>query len=1502
MKVNFITTILFACAVFFTSKAQLVENFESNTLTWTESPAKGIWQIGKPIIGPEAFEGSKLLATNLSGPYITSEDVSISSSAFIVPTATTPDEKFFLEFAQWVQLNTLAYGIVKVFTADGFSEQTYSIANYYSDNSKWTYQLLDISQFAGKQVKIKFLLDVYGDTNYDNKSNLGWYIDQISLRSSSQSALKPAVLSKLTNVGILKDSVYAQVLNFKYKEAGSLVQFEILSSNPLLLPNNSISITTSDNLDYSLTINPLKGKSGSSVVTVIAKSGIHSSEQKFTIYVGSPQPLFLEDFETNELLFWKREPEYGSLWRIGDVLNGPKSGYLSNRALAMSLEQNYRSSDGNSVKFVSNSFLLDYKENGTYSLSFMSWIEMQSCCGDRGILKVRLENGKEIELANYYQLTDKNWKELRFSLAQFEGQRIQLVLEAQLYGSSSLYNSLSGWFIDDLKIEFIGDKNIFLNNITLDHIEDVYLFDDKDKEVLIYASNKTNEQLFLSFESSNSNVVPIQSLQTRGQLGTWVLNVKANQIGVSVVKVKASAGLDLDSLSFRVIRASESQKDSLALLKIYDALNYANSDINWKNGPINTWEGVVLNASGRVSSLTVSNKMTSGYLPEELGLLDSLKILNANTSKITGKIPKSIGDLSVLETLNLQNSKFTGQIPKEIGQLKKLKVLYMSSNYLSGEIPDELGGLESLEEFDFSWGVLKTEFPSCLYRLKNLKQIKFSAQSMYGSLPFGIGNLQNLELLELRNTGLNGSIPEDFATLVKLKKVDFISNNFTSLPTNIGNMTNLEELILQYNSITQIPESIKNLKKLKGLNLAYNKFTGDFPEILTEITSLETIALNGNSFQGKVPDSIEKLVNLKGIGLAQNQFTSLSNKITSLTKITGLSLNNNLLTTIPDFSGMSSMTELLLSANFLGFGEFEANLTKYNKYYVTQSERPINYIQLNIGENITLNADVSGANNTYQWYKNDTILAGKTSSELSLVNLNKSDRANYQCIVKNTDVTGFTIKSAKTSLFINTIGNQIPQIPDTNLYLSRNSNYKYVLKLKNTDIEGDALSYSIVSKNMGAFSLNTPFDLYLGTTSNIKDTLDIIKLLVSDAKGAISFAYVKVHYDLSASAYIRTRNFNFEIDEDAVSGTEFGKVYVYDTSGTQLNYAFSYASDTNLFKIDPMTGVLSLGQNAHLDFEKIAYYNLSIKVKNGNGLTNSFSVFLEVNKAIRTPYNFKPIAEEKVFKIHRDYKAGSFVGQLEASDFENDALFYYLRTNNDWFNLSPEGVLLLKKGGFNPSKDTLFTLSVVVSDDYNGKDYFDVHVKVDFRNKGIEAFAQTFSVNENQSVGAVIGDIVAKENTGGILNYKVLEGNITIPFAFESSTSNRFIVADSALLDYETMKQFVFNVEIKSEYGDIKVIPVTINLKDVIENVGLGDMEKYGLNIFPTLVESDLTISVVLENITSVQIYDIYGSLVFNNSINNKETNLNLSNLDKGTYTVNVQFGNKTISNKIVKY
>ena len=59
----------------------------------------------------------------------------------------------------------------------------------------------------------------------------------------------------------------------------------------------------------------------------------------------------------------------------------------------------------------------------------------------------------------------------------------------------------------------------------------------------------------------------------------------------------------------------------------------------------------------------------------------------------------------------------------------------------------------------------------------------------------------------------------------------------------------LAELDLHCNVLTKLPDAVADAEHLKVINLANNKFSV-FPEKLLEITTLETINLEGNSITG----------------------------------------------------------------------------------------------------------------------------------------------------------------------------------------------------------------------------------------------------------------------------------------------------------------------------------------------------------------------------------------------------------------------------------------------------------------------------------------------------------------------------------------------------------------------------------------------------------------------------------------------------------------------------
>ncbi|MBA0662885.1 hypothetical protein Goklo_006951 [Gossypium klotzschianum] len=86
-------------------------------------------------------------------------------------------------------------------------------------------------------------------------------------------------------------------------------------------------------------------------------------------------------------------------------------------------------------------------------------------------------------------------------------------------------------------------------------------------------------------------------------------------------------------------------------------------------------------------SIDLSNNQFCGKIPEEVGKLVYLKMLNFSHNNFIGPIPASFGNLVALESLDLSSNKLGGRIPSEMTNLTFLEVLNLSENSLVGPIP-----------------------------------------------------------------------------------------------------------------------------------------------------------------------------------------------------------------------------------------------------------------------------------------------------------------------------------------------------------------------------------------------------------------------------------------------------------------------------------------------------------------------------------------------------------------------------------------------------------------------------------------------------------------------------------------------------------------------------------------------------------------------------------------------------------------------------------------------
>ncbi|KAK4731160.1 hypothetical protein R3W88_024148 [Solanum pinnatisectum] len=117
----------------------------------------------------------------------------------------------------------------------------------------------------------------------------------------------------------------------------------------------------------------------------------------------------------------------------------------------------------------------------------------------------------------------------------------------------------------------------------------------------------------------------------------------------------------------------------------------------------------------QLSNLYYQDTVTITIKGLEWELVKILRVYTAidfSSNRFQGVIPDTIGNLSSLYVLNLSHNALEGPIPKSIGKLQMLESLDLSTNHLSGEIPSELASLTFLAALNLSFNKLFGKIPS----------------------------------------------------------------------------------------------------------------------------------------------------------------------------------------------------------------------------------------------------------------------------------------------------------------------------------------------------------------------------------------------------------------------------------------------------------------------------------------------------------------------------------------------------------------------------------------------------------------------------------------------------------------------------------------------------------------------------------------------------------------------------------------------------------------------
>ncbi|KAJ3703209.1 hypothetical protein LUZ61_006914 [Rhynchospora tenuis] len=174
----------------------------------------------------------------------------------------------------------------------------------------------------------------------------------------------------------------------------------------------------------------------------------------------------------------------------------------------------------------------------------------------------------------------------------------------------------------------------------------------------------------------------------------------------------------------------------------------------------------------------------SGPIPDTIGLVKTLEILQLDNNQLSGDIPTNITNLTGLNVLNLANNQLTGLVPN-LAPLTNLSSLDLSNNsFASSTAPTWLTTLNSLYTLTMENVQLTGQIPPELFTLAQIQQVLLDSNRFNGTLDMGSNLGQYLEKVSIRNN----SIADANITSSYNGSISLINNPLCQFPKYSNNL------------------------------------------------------------------------------------------------------------------------------------------------------------------------------------------------------------------------------------------------------------------------------------------------------------------------------------------------------------------------------------------------------------------------------------------------------------------------------------------------------------------------------------------------------------------------------------------------------------------------------------------------------------------------------------------------------------------------------------------
>ena len=154
-------------------------------------------------------------------------------------------------------------------------------------------------------------------------------------------------------------------------------------------------------------------------------------------------------------------------------------------------------------------------------------------------------------------------------------------------------------------------------------------------------------------------------------------------------------------------------------------------------------------------------------LPETIGQLSSLTVLDLSDNQIPDRIPYSLGDMGSLRQLKLARNNLMAELPDSLSLMHALEVLDLSDNTISGPLPDSIGSLKGLRHMSLQRNRFEGTLPAAIHGLGMLQTLELQENYLYGEMPEQVSHVVSHVMQEQSHTSRESrAVPPSYRSLM----------------------------------------------------------------------------------------------------------------------------------------------------------------------------------------------------------------------------------------------------------------------------------------------------------------------------------------------------------------------------------------------------------------------------------------------------------------------------------------------------------------------------------------------------------------------------------------------------------------------------------------------------------------------------------------------------------------------------------------------------------------